>query len=259
MGATLPTLARAVVPTGEDLARKVGWLYAINTFGGTAGTLAAGFFALEHLGIRGTIWLGAAFNLLVAAAAFVMSSRIGESTLQAKPPSEKPTPHNDRDLMLPLWQAMGIVTLAGMISMSMEVVWTRALVFYVHNSTYAFSAILAVYLLGLALGAGVAGRLSRGRTTVRWLGWILLGICLSSVLAIATYRHLPALVKPILGETLAPALAGLPDRSFWIIRKWSAALTSIFLQSGAVLFLPALLFGMVFLVIKAAQTKEANS
>jgi spermidine synthase len=140
--------------------------------------------------------------------------------------------------------------------MALEVVWTRALVFYIHNSTYAFSAILAIYLLGLAVGAAAGGRLSSGAGAARWLGWTLAGIVFSTLLAIALYRNLPTVVKPLLGETLAPALAGLPDRSFWIVRNWVSALASIFLQAGVVLFLPAFFFGMVFpLAIRLIQNQ----
>ena len=259
MGATLPTLVRAVAPARAEVGRKAGWLYAVNTFGAAVGTLAAAFFMLEHLGIRGTIWLGAALNFLIAGTAFVFSPKLTETAGKAGQPQEQ-TPHKAADAPgLREYQAIGVVTLAGLISMAGEVVWTRALVFYVHNTTYAFSAILAVYLLGLAAGAGVAGRLSGGRRAVQWLCWTLVGICFGSVLAIAAYRHLPWLIRPLLGETLAPALAALPDRSFWVVRTWVTALSSIFLQAGAVLFVPAFLFGMVFpLAVGTVQAKAAS-
>src|SRR2546430_2479346 len=39
--------------------------------------------------------------------------------------------------------------LSGFTALGYEVLWTRALVHYTHNSTYAYSAMLAVFLLGL--------------------------------------------------------------------------------------------------------------
>ncbi len=61
--------------------------------------------------------------------------------------------------------ATAAALVAGAVSLASEIVWTRALVFFVHNSTYAFSAIVAVYLLGIAAGALVAARFARSRTS----------------------------------------------------------------------------------------------
>lgn len=259
MGATLPTLARAVVPSGAPASRRIGWLYALNTFGGVVGTLAAGFFALEHLGIRGTIWSSAALNLLIACVALLLERNV--SNQRDAPATSTPAAHRPQ---VPAGLAQGhyamlIVGVTGLISMALEVVWTRALVFYIHNSTYAFSAILAVYLLGLAAGAGVGARLSTGRHALKWMGWTLLAICFSLLLAIAIYRSLPALVEPILGQTLPSGLAGFPDRSYWIVQSWVAALGSIFVQAGVVLFAPAFLFGLVFpLALRFAEGSTAD-
>lgn len=73
MGATLPVLAQAVTVGSRNMARIVGWLYAINTFGGVVGTLLAGFFALEHLGIIGSLRLGLVVNVTVAVGALLLS------------------------------------------------------------------------------------------------------------------------------------------------------------------------------------------
>ncbi len=51
MGASLPAMAEAIVAPPGELARRVAWLYALNTVGGVAGTLLAGFFLIEHFGI----------------------------------------------------------------------------------------------------------------------------------------------------------------------------------------------------------------
>ena len=259
MGATLPTLARAVAQTGAVASRSVGSLYAVNTFGAVIGTLAAGFFTLERLGIRGTIWLAAAINALIACTAFLLSRRptnvrVRSEVQRHARKEEKRKAHGDLRL------ATLVVACTGFVSMALEVVWTRALVFYVHNSTYAFSAILAVYLLGLAAGAAVAARLSSRENAPKWLGWVLLATCLSTLVAIGVYRHIPGLVRPFLGGNLAQELASLPDRSFSIVRSWSTALAVIFLEAGAVLFLPAFAFGLAFpLALRLGEGSAAET
>ncbi len=262
MGATLPTLARAVVQTSQHFSRRVGWLYSLNTLGGVVGTLTAGFFALEHLGIRGTIWAGVAVNAAIALVAFALSRTETEgaprkpvweaaSEIASEPISQAGNPDR-RDALL-------VIGMIGLVSMALEVIWTRALVFYVHNSTYAFSAILAVYLLGLACGAALAARLAAKSRPRQALWWTLLALSCSSILAIAVYRYLPAVAKPWLGETLAPGLSGFPGQSFWVVRSWVSAMAAVFLQVGAVLFVPAFLSGTAFpLALELARGSKAN-
>src|SRR5207247_71573 len=70
MGGTLPVLTRAFV--GADRARlqpAVGRLYGLNTLGAVAGTALAGFFLIEHAGIRASLWATAAVNLAIGAIA----------------------------------------------------------------------------------------------------------------------------------------------------------------------------------------------
>ena len=46
MGGTLPAMAAGLRAGPDDRGREIGWLYAFNTLGAVAGTLAAGFFLL---------------------------------------------------------------------------------------------------------------------------------------------------------------------------------------------------------------------
>jgi spermidine synthase len=263
MGATLPTLGQAMIGAGANLSRSVGWLYAINTFGAVVGTLTAGFFALEHLGIQGTIWLAALINAGIASVALILALR--PRAMAISPPGKvriRPRGADGVAAAENLRLALAAVACTGFVSMALEVIWTRALVFYVHNSTYAFSAILAVYLFGLAAGSAVAAALSTRAKSPKGLGWVLILSCLSTLVAIAVYRNVPALAQPFLGEKLAAKLAGLSDRSFWIVRSWRTALASIFMETGAVLLLPTFVFGLVFpLALRLAQgsTDSAKS
>src|SRR4029079_13250503 len=58
MGATLPTLTR-YLSGDQHLSRAFSRLYAANTFGAILGTIAAGFFLIELLGLSGTLFVGA--------------------------------------------------------------------------------------------------------------------------------------------------------------------------------------------------------
>src|SRR6266581_5708651 len=70
MGGTLPVLTRAFM--GEDraaLKHSLGRLYGINTLGAVVGTALAGFFLIELVGIRASLWGTAAVNLALGAGA----------------------------------------------------------------------------------------------------------------------------------------------------------------------------------------------
>ena len=177
MGASLPAMAEAVVAPLGQLARRVAWLYALNTVGGVAGTLVAGFLLIEHLGITRSLYVGAAGSALVAAAAFALArhpahrhrpqgpviprdsdrgrdpslssrgtpvgrdpSLSSRGTPVGRVPRDPPglrAPH----LAIPLGTlATSAALVAGAVSLASEIVWTRALVFFVHNSTSTPSA-----------------------------------------------------------------------------------------------------------------------
>ncbi len=67
MGATLPAATRALADHPERVGSAAGRLYALNTLGGVAGVLLAGFVLVENLGVAETVLAGAALNFLVAA------------------------------------------------------------------------------------------------------------------------------------------------------------------------------------------------
>jgi hypothetical protein len=262
MGASLPAIAGAAVAGSGELARRVAWLYALNTLGGVAGTLAAGFLLIERLGLVRSLFLGAAGSALVAAAAFALSRRrVYRPRLPEREtappnfdrePTEEPVRKRKRLDSSPRRSLATLTTTAalaaGAVSLACEVVWTRALVFFVHNSTYAFSAIVAVYLLGIAAGAALAARLARtAGHALRLLAGTLLASAASLVGAIAVYRHLPAVAAALAGgRSLAPGVSGVADTSSMLVWNWACALVVIFGQVAAVLFLPALFLGAVF-------------
>src|SRR5437773_71792 len=157
MGATLPLIARAAIARADRVGRGAGALYAANTLGAVLGCVGAGFVLVPRLGLAATSAVAAAVNLavgLVALALGTTAARTGARAVAA------PATAHARLVML----AFG---LSGFTALGYEVLWTRALVHYTHNSTYAYSAMLAVFLLGLALGSAARGS-ARPTCGTRW-------------------------------------------------------------------------------------------
>jgi len=179
MGATLPVLTRYVVSRDDQIGRRVGGLYAINTLGAVCGAIVAGFVLLPQLGLRGTVWCGVLVNILVFAIAVLVARA---STPASRSDSEAaPAPEDEQfryaRMILP------IMTLSGVCTFVYEVLWTRLLSHILGGSVAAFALMLASFLSGIALGSMVASRIAKTRAVAaRAFVISQLGIAATSVL-----------------------------------------------------------------------------
>ncbi|MEZ5486744.1 MAG: fused MFS/spermidine synthase [Steroidobacteraceae bacterium] len=163
MGATLPLLARHAVQAREQIGRRIGLLYASNTAGAVVGALATAFVLLPNLGLRGSIWVGAAANALVflLAVLVVRQAPAGAAWLAETGTAPRPVFRIGRP-PAPGW-VLPLMLLAGAVSFLHEVLWTRMLAQVVGSSIYAFGVMLGSFLSGIALGGGAGALLARSR------------------------------------------------------------------------------------------------
>ncbi|MBW2577684.1 MAG: fused MFS/spermidine synthase [Deltaproteobacteria bacterium] len=184
MGATLPLLARHAVRKEAEIGSRVGVLYAVNTAGAIAGTVCAAFWLMPELGLRHTVWVGAALNGLVFALA----------ALLARGAAKPPVAESGRAAAPPGAWILPAIALSGAVSFAYEVLWTRLLGHLLGASLNAFASMLASFLLGIALGSAFAARLatSRERAAIGF-GVAQLGIALTSYGAFALADRLPEL------------------------------------------------------------------
>ncbi len=158
MGATLPILSRVILTRLARVEHELGSLYAINTVGAVAGSLAAGFYLIGRLGLHGAVEVAVFGNLAVGILAWFASTRRGLANIPVVMPSSAPaTPaaaYGPADALarrtyrIALWA----FALSGLSSFAYEIFWTRSLVFLLGNTTYAFTLMLTAFLLGIALG-----------------------------------------------------------------------------------------------------------
>ena len=236
MGASLPVVATFFVSRMEDLGRRVGDLYALNTFGAVAGAAAAGFFLVPTIGIRATTFLAASVNLAIAALT-LMADRWPRRPHDVRTPPSTSTPASVRVQAqeLPLhvtWLILAGIGLSGAASMVYEVAWTRALSLVVGSSTYAFSAMLTTFLVGLALGSFLFARIWGKRPPDAALfGWLELAVGLSALALVPTFERMPDLVLMIF-KRLSPSPTG--------------ALLTQFGISFGLMIVPTMLIGATF-------------
>jgi spermidine synthase len=182
MGATLPLLSRLFVQTQTEHRRmgvRVGSLYAINTFGALCGTFAGGFLLLPSVGLAATNRLAAATNIvlaLVVGAAYLIRRRLPapapvdpevEALLESIGAKDAPPPE-----VTPLARRVVLLcfALSGAVAMVYQVIWSRVLSMNIGSSVYSFTLVLMAFLVGLATGAAIVGRLSaRSGNPIAWL------------------------------------------------------------------------------------------
>ena len=166
MGASLP----AIVGWIESTPRGVSWwglLYGGNTAGAVLGCLAAGFYLLRIYDTATATYTAVAVNLIVAAISFALASRTPERSSEVGWVDSR----SDSIAGSGRWAVHVTIALSGACALGAEVVWTRLMGMLLGNTVYVFSIILAVFLIGLAIGSGVASLLlPRLRPRVA-LGW----------------------------------------------------------------------------------------
>jgi spermidine synthase len=161
MGATLPLLARYAVAEEKQIGRRIGTLYAMNTAGAVVGALTTAFALLPEFGLSRTIWFAAAINGLVFILAVMLSKRVADSPAsdRRRVPNGR---HSFKGLPGPAW-VLPLMLLAGAVAFFQEVLWSRMLSHVVGSSIYAFGVMVASFLVGIALGGGIAAGIARTR------------------------------------------------------------------------------------------------
>ncbi|MGD2122045.1 MAG: fused MFS/spermidine synthase [Gemmatimonadota bacterium] len=265
MGGTLPVIVKFFARKQEKLGWHVGQLYALNTLGAVVGTVLAGFFLILMLGVREAAYAAGVVNLLIASVVFGLDRRLGGGGAEAREGGGEGGGQNDATgkrgrpgapgdvasgapalspaaARLALW-AMGI---SGFCALAFEVFWTRALVFFLDNSTHAFTTILTAFLLGIGIGSLlIAAFIDKRKSLVGWLGLIEVLIALSAVLAIPIINHATPVFERMAGAALDTMLP-------W---KWMGVR---FINSLSVMLLPTILMGMAFPLATKIYTREVG-
>jgi spermidine synthase len=199
MGATLPMLARHAVREQSQIGGRIGALYAVNTAGAIAGTIATAFLLLPEFGLSATVWVGAALNALVFAAAALLARRAPPLAAESAPLREPGAPAG---------MLLSVAFFSSVASFLYENLWFRLFEHVLGASIYAFSTMLAGFLLGISLGGAIAAPLARTRAgSARWLAATQLGAAAFSVGAFLFVDGLPALASRVNALGLMGVLA----------------------------------------------------
>jgi spermidine synthase len=144
-----------------EAAASFGRLYAANTIGGVAGAALSGFVLIELFGLTGALVAGVGCSAIAGLAALALGRNVAEARVQGP---QAVAPRGRR-------LALAIAFVSGMTSLGYQVLWTRLLSSGTGSTTYVFSAILVIVLVGIAIGAQLYGAgVGRGGSPVAFLG-----------------------------------------------------------------------------------------
>jgi spermidine synthase len=251
MGATLPVLSAALLRSTDHKPTAVTRLYTCNLVGAIIGTVAAGFLLLPSFGIRLTIFTAAAINFIIGVAAIIIdrrderSSPTRESDEQAEAlvetsdsitgehgsEVEEPSPSGLLNLEGSRRFWLTCAAVSGFVTISTQVAWTRVLTMIIGSSTYAFSIVVALFLLGLATGASLVAGKKMTTDLRRSVMNIELATAIILFLSLWITNYTPGLLIE-LGTRLQ-------------VNSWLGLLSLQIIIAGLLILVPAILMGMI--------------
>ncbi|MFQ5961858.1 MAG: fused MFS/spermidine synthase [Candidatus Methylomirabilales bacterium] len=253
MGGTLPVLSRYFVRGEREIGYGVGAIYALNTAGAVVGTIGAGFFLVPVMGVSHTIWIAATLNGGIGLLSLAFSRRLPEFETEGmvQEPARAPEAgdaqrvHAGRIHLRLVALVPLMFAISGGVSMIYEIAWTRALALILGSSVYAFTTMLATFLIGLAAGSYAFSHFFRHREELgpRSFGWLEICIGISSVLILPLFDQLPNLFL---------RLAGLVSFSFGGLQVVQ------FVMSFCVMIIPTLLIGATFPCVVKICTRNIH-
>lgn len=267
MGATLPLLAAALLRSVRPGSTSITKLYTRNLAGAICGCIFAGFLLLPVFGVRATIYVAAVINIAIGIVTILVDRRNGmdlsaeTEDLPEVPAQELPrdedelqtaetkgltaSPVSDAARTNDAWFWLVCAFISGFVTISTQVAWTRMLTMIVGSSTYAFSIVVALFLLGLAGGAYVVAR------------WNLSGKLRETVLRVELFTAISLFLSLAVANKIPLLLVNVGVRLH--IDSWAGLLTLQIFSVALLILLPAFLMGMVMpLVLVWAGTKSRN-
>ncbi len=239
MGATLPVLSKALTTSLGHVGKRIGGLYALNTGGAVLGVFLTGFLLLENLGVFRTTLVAVVVDLLIGSVCWVLGGKYFQTEAAAPAGRVKPAVNAGAPLRPAVIRVVLLTYMvSGFVALAYQVCWTRAMIFSfdaLKSTTYSFSGMLVVFLLGLTIGSAIMqGIVDRQENLLRLYGLLQAGIGLSGGLSFFTIL---ASINPVNEIAQDGALI-----------YWNAVFNVMY-KTALTIGVPTLLMGMAFPVV----------
>ncbi|OWU99880.1 spermine synthase [Fibrobacter sp. UWR2] len=171
VGMTFPFIAAGLMrKSGAEVSLPM--LYFTNSFGSAIGILVTSYMLIPELGNHVTLCVAASINFLLAMVfgfiGFMTSPTreedeedlpfVGEGSAEREPLNEDYVAEH-KLAMPPKSMWFWIAGITGLTSFIYEIVWIRLLSLLMGSSSHSFDQMLSAFILGLAIGSAVSGKL----------------------------------------------------------------------------------------------------
>ncbi len=242
MGATFPLLVKIFLNKERTLGKYVGLLYALNTFGAVIGAFATGYLLVPAFGVLSSNYLAAFLNLVVAATALYLSRQKEFSNTQKE---ERTSVFEKGSLNFRSSLILFSTFVCGFVSISCEVIWNKYLNIFLGTNIYGIGLVLALFLLGIALGSLVLSQfIDRVQNKFSLFVWLLLLSGLTLLCSSLLLNKAPELSIVLQAYT----------------KGYVSLLTMKTFVVTMILLLPTSIFGMLFplsITLLTTSTKNA--
>ncbi|MGB9596799.1 MAG: fused MFS/spermidine synthase, partial [Candidatus Poribacteria bacterium] len=266
MGATLPIFSRFYVEQGESFGYGVGKVYSVNTFGAFVGTFLSGFFMIAYLGVSKSINIAVAGNIFAAIVCLLIAyklykpvteiqkaktvrSKIKQKSVKVVTIQQGKPSKRQQIMLVVLMIALG---LSGFSAMVYEVAWARTLVMIIGSSTYAFSIMLATFLIGIAIGSFIFSLINKRKSVnLLWFAVVQLLIGFSAILLLPLFQSMPSYFVDLFAHFVR-------DYVFFGLRISSYTVFELvrFIVCFLMMILPTILLGSLFPMVTQIVTRD---
>ena len=222
MGATLPLLVGHMVRRSGNVGASVGQLYYVNTLGAGAACLACAVVLFPLLGMRGSVAVAVAFNAAVAlgaVAAHLVDRRRWPAALDAAAAAGSARAPSPAGTHLRFSVVLAMACAGGLVSLSYEIFFFRAMSFATGSSPFAFATTLGAFLIGLASGSRLGAEACAGPGGDVLLRRMLRSVLIASAVGFAFLPFLSHLAW-LKGGVFGIGLLGV----YLLARQWGLVL-----------------------------------
>ncbi len=182
IGMTVPVFSKWWLDKGERAGNDIATLYTANTLGGIVGIILLQFLILPFLTVTTGFLVASGFSLVLAAAMIAFWQQTLSSRIQ---PLRQ---------MFPPTTITVLLFVLGFVGIGMEMLWFRLVARITLATSQAFAVILAIYLLGIVIGAWIVRRAidtpSKNRSMVYRSLWLMGLFTTLEFLALAAFEAL---------------------------------------------------------------------
>ena len=255
MGGTLPVISKYLIKTSGEFGQRLGRLYGFNTLGAVLGAFLTGFLLISAFGVNTTMWIAIVMNLVIGIAALLLDDSKKEIKSEKKKHKKnrsaqkkqhqtvtfKISQYSPGTAKLVIW----LFGIAGFVSLAYEIVWTRALIFFISSTTFSFTIILTTFLIGIALGSFVMSKwVDRLKRLILWFSVFEIIIALTAILSIPLFLRMTSIQNLLL--------------SMVQVNNWNHISFLLFFSAFIIMIIPTLCMGAAFPVVNRIYVENVK-